>query len=87
MTAADWGVLIGGAALIVWINWYFFFSDKGSVSAELGAGGVVEVPIVVKGGYAPSVVRVPAGGRTFLDFTRPGLAASSASEISRVNTG
>jgi plastocyanin domain-containing protein len=70
MTAADWGVLIGGAALIVWINWYFFFSEKGSVSAEVGAGGVIEVPIVVKGGYAPSVVRVPAGGRVRLVFDR-----------------
>ena len=30
---------------------------------------------------------VPAGGRTFFDFTRPGLAASSSSVIQRVKTG
>lgn len=31
MTIADWGVLLGGAALIAWINWYFFFSERDGV--------------------------------------------------------
>ena len=37
MSGSDWSVIVTGAALIVWINWYFFFSD-GSPSEGKGAG-------------------------------------------------
>ena len=37
MSGSDWSVLVIGAALIVWINWYFFFSDA-SPSEGIGAG-------------------------------------------------
>jgi plastocyanin domain-containing protein len=70
VSAADWGALVAGAALILWINWYFFFSGREGVVATVGHGGVIEVPIVVKGGYVPNVVRVPLGGRVRLVFDR-----------------
>ncbi|MDP1860871.1 MAG: hypothetical protein Q8K82_19510 [Gemmatimonadaceae bacterium] len=37
MSGADWGAVLAGVALIVWINWYFFFSD-GPPSEGKGAG-------------------------------------------------
>ena len=37
MSGPDWGAVLAGAALIAWINWYFFFSDA-SPSEEKGAG-------------------------------------------------
>jgi hypothetical protein len=28
MSALDWGVLLGGAAAIGWVNWYFFLAER-----------------------------------------------------------
>jgi hypothetical protein len=28
MSTLDWLVIIGGAAAIVWVNWYFFLARK-----------------------------------------------------------
>lgn len=76
MSAADWGVLVAGISLIVWINWYFFFSER-EAAAAVARGGIVEVPIVVRGGYEPSVVRVPRGERLRLVFDRKESASCS----------
>lgn len=27
MSIADWGVIAGSIAAIVWVNWYFFFAE------------------------------------------------------------
>lgn len=77
MSAADWGVIAGGIALIALINWYFFFTDGVSAAASMSAGGVAEVSIVVHGGYVPSTVRVPSGARVRLAFDRREEASCS----------
>ena len=77
MSGAEWGVLFGGIALIVAINWYFFFSEQEGVRATVAAGGMVEVPIVVRGGYAPNVVHVPPRSRVRLVFDRQETSSCS----------
>lgn len=77
MTSPEVAVVIGGTALIAWINWYFLFSGSRATQASRGAGGVVEVPIVVHGGYEPSVVSVPRGERLRLVFDRRETAGCS----------
>jgi hypothetical protein len=37
MTGAEWAVLVGGAAAIAWVNWYFFLA--GQTTGEAGAPG------------------------------------------------
>ena len=61
MSAMEWAVLLGGVAAIGWVNWYFFLADRGAAVAVAGAGGVQEVQIAVKGGYAPATIRLRAG--------------------------
>lgn len=70
MTAAEWGVVLGGAAAIAWIYWYFFLAEKASASAAPGTGGVQEVTIAVRGGYDPANVRVRKGVPVRLVFDR-----------------
>jgi plastocyanin domain-containing protein len=85
MNATDWLVVLGGAAVIVWVNWYFFVAQRSAVSAFAAAdptgvarsGGDVsgasltpEVTITVKGGYDPAVIRVKAGQPVRLVFDR-----------------
>ena len=77
MNAADWGVLLGGASLIVLINWYFFFSAPEATVATVAPSGIAEIPIVVRGGYAPGTVRVPRGTRVRLVFDRQEEASCS----------
>jgi len=70
VNAADWGVLLGGIALIALINWYFFFSSTEGAVAAVASSGIAEIPIVVRGGYSPGTVRVPRGARVRLVFDR-----------------
>ena len=70
MSAADWLVVAGGLAAIVWVNWYFFFAQRAAASASTGASGLQEVTIAVKGGYDPATVRVKAGAPVRLVFDR-----------------
>ncbi len=72
MSATDWIVLSGGLAAIVWVNWYFFLAERGSVAVS-GTSSPGEVPratIVVQGGYSPAAVRVRAGEPVRLVFDR-----------------
>jgi len=69
MDASEVGVLIGGAALIALILWYFF-GERGAVAATAGAGGVQEVNVTVKGGYSPDVIEVRQGRPVRLNFYR-----------------
>lgn len=64
MTVADWSVVAVGAALIAWVNWYFFMAQR----AVVDAGD--EVTITVKGGYDPAIIRVKAGTPVRLVFDR-----------------
>jgi plastocyanin domain-containing protein len=69
MSSTDWLVLAGGIAGIVWVNWYFFFAERRTVSAA-STGGIQEVEIEVKGGYDPGVVRLKRGQPARLVFNR-----------------
>ncbi len=70
MSASEWIVVAAGTLAIAWINWYFFFAERGSAVAAAGTGGVQEVTIAVQGGYAPANVRVKAGTPLRLVFDR-----------------
>lgn len=79
MTGTEWLVVIGGAAAIVWVNWYFFLAQRVGASAiptDSVSGGVPEsaargeIGITVRGGYSPSTVRVKAGRPVRLVFDR-----------------
>ena len=37
MNAADWGVVAGSIAAIVWVNWYFFFAEGRPGAVRPGA--------------------------------------------------
>lgn len=65
-----WFVLLAGIAGIAWVNWYFFFAGRSSVAAAVGAGGLQEVTVTVRGGYEPAEVRVRAGAPVRLIFDR-----------------
>lgn len=77
MSAMEWAVLAGGIAAIAWVNWYFFLSKREATVPGAGAGGVQEVEVVVKGGYAPSQVRVRRGVPVRLVFDRQENAGGS----------
>lgn len=70
MTAAEWAVVLGGTAAIVWVNWYFFLAERSAARATVGAGGVQEVTVRVLGGYEPAEVRVKRGAPVRLVFDR-----------------
>ncbi|HEY0153327.1 MAG TPA: cupredoxin domain-containing protein [Longimicrobium sp.] len=72
MDASEWAVIFGGAAVIAWVNWYFFVAGRSPAHAAVGAvaGGRQEVTVVVQGGYSPAHVRVKAGAPVRLLFDR-----------------
>ena len=72
---AEIGVLIGGAALVALVLWYFF-GEREAVRAE-AAGGVQEIKVTVKGGYAPDVIVVRQGVPVRLEFYRDETASCS----------
>lgn len=78
MTAADVLVLLGGLALIAWVNWYFFLAGRSPAREATVAGGRQEVTITVKGGYEPAAVKVRKGSPVRLVFDRQ--EASGCSE-------
>ncbi|MBD2716411.1 cupredoxin domain-containing protein [Microvirga sp. STR05] len=63
-------VTLGGISLAALVLWYFFFSTRQTVSAVSAAGGLQEVDITVKGGYAPDVIEVERGKPVQLRFYR-----------------
>jgi plastocyanin domain-containing protein len=81
VTPIEWVVLVFGIAAVAWVNWYFFFAERGAVvagaPAEVGPGGVAEVTVVVSGGYSPATVRVRAGRPVRLLFDRQETAGCS----------
>jgi plastocyanin domain-containing protein len=68
MSANEILVLVGGLAVIIAINWYFFAPQKGAVSAR--TDGIQLVEIEVRGGYNPGTVRVKRGVPLRLVFNR-----------------
>ncbi len=67
-------VLIGAAALIGFIVWYFFGARE-AVAASLSESGVQEIKVTVKGGYSPDVIVVKQGVPVKLDFYRDETAS------------
>ena len=63
-------VTLVGFGVIGWIVWYFWLWKGESVAAGVGAGGVQEVNVTVKGGYQPSAIVAKAGRPLRLNFTR-----------------
>lgn len=65
-----------GLAVIVWIVWYFWLSEKKGVRAAT-AGGIQEAFVRVKGGYDPDTIVVESGRAVRLHFNRQETAACS----------
>lgn len=70
-------VLLGGAAAIAFIVWFFWLVKKEGVKAALTSSGYQEAMILVKGGYTPDVIRVEAGTPVRLKFRREETASCS----------
>ncbi len=78
MSPGQIAVTAAGAAAIVWVLWYFLFSRRpGAAAAAIDAGGVQEIPILVKGGYTPDTILVQAGKPVRLQFYRDETADCS----------
>lgn len=77
MTIAQIIVTIGGLGLSALVIWYFFFSQAAGTRAAVGAGGVQEAQIIVKGGYTPDVLVVKAGRPVRFNFLRQETASCS----------
>jgi plastocyanin domain-containing protein len=76
MDTSQIAVLIGGIVLIGLILWYFF-GEREKAQALVGAGGVQEINVTVKGGYAPDVIAVKQGVPVRLNFYRDETSSCS----------
>ncbi len=73
-------VVVGGVLAIAFVLWYFF-GEREATSASLGASGVQEIKVTVKGGYSPDVIVVKEGSPVRLDFYRDETASCSEQVI------
>jgi plastocyanin domain-containing protein len=76
MRGAEWLVLLGGVAAIIWVNWYFFFAERSTAAAAI-TGGIQQIDVAVKGGYEPGVIRVKRGVPVRLVFNRQETSSCS----------
>jgi Cu+-exporting ATPase len=70
MTPLDWAIAASAIALIAFVNWFFLGSRKPVAIAAATPGGVVDVTVLVEGGYSPSTIEVPAGARVRMTLDR-----------------
>ena len=70
MTTTNIIVTLVGFGIIGWIVWYFWLWKGETVAAGVGASGVLEVDVTVKGGYQPAAIEAEAGRPLRLNFTR-----------------
>ena len=70
MTPLDWAIAAAALALIAVVNWFFLGSRKAVAVAATVPGGVVDVTVLVEGGYSPSTIEVPAGARVRMTLDR-----------------
>ena len=70
MTPIDWAIAIGAIALIAFVNWFFLGARKAVAVAATAPGGVIDVTVLVEGGYSPSTIEVPAGARVRMTLDR-----------------
>lgn len=76
MSGSSWIVVLASAALIAWVNWYFFFAQRSAMRAPT-VGGVQEIEILVRGGYDPGTVRARRGIPIRLIFNRQDRSSCS----------
>ena len=76
LDAAEVAVLLGSALLVGLVLWYFF-GPKRRAAAAAGEGGVQEIKVVVKGGYAPDLIVVQRNRPVRLNFYRDETASCS----------
>lgn len=76
MDASEISVMVAGIAAIGFVRWYFF-GERERVAATVGAAGVQEVKVTVKGGYDPDVIVVKQGQPVRLDFYRDETSSCS----------
>ncbi len=69
-------VILGGAALILFVLWYFF-GDREKVAATVGSGGAQEIKVTVKGGYSPDIIVVKQNVPVRLNFYRDETSSCS----------
>jgi plastocyanin domain-containing protein len=70
MTPLDWGIALAALLLIALVNWFFLGPKRRAVAVTAPASGVVDVTVVVEGGYTPSTIEVPAGSRVRMTLDR-----------------
>src|SRR5690349_19419608 len=75
MSAANVAVVLIGAALIVWVNWYFL-APRAAVAAK-ASGGAQTIEVEVRGGYNPGTIRVKRGAPVHLVFNRQETSSCS----------
>ena len=63
-------VLAFGVALIAFVLWFFFFSERESGRALSDDKGVQRIKVTVKGGYTPDVIVLKKGVPAELEFYR-----------------
>ena len=73
-------VVVGGVLAVAFVLWYFF-GEREATTASLGASGVQEIKVTVKGGYSPDVIVVKEGSPVRLDFYRDEIASCSEQVI------
>ena len=74
-------VTIGGIGTVIWVAWYFWFSEKKGVKIQAAASGIQEAFITVKGGYTPDVLVFEAGKPIKLNFRREETASCTEEVI------
>ena len=80
MNASEIAVVVGAVALIAFVLWYFF-GPKEATAVGTNEGGVQEIQVTVKGGYAPDLIVVKQGLPVRLDFYRAETASCSEQVI------
>ena len=76
MDTTEISVLAGGVGAVALVLWYFF-GEREATAASVGATGVQEIKVTVKGGYSPDVIVVKKGVPVRLDFYRDETASCS----------
>lgn len=73
--------VLGSATLLIALILWYFFGEKVRTVAEVREGGLQEVKVTVKGGYAPDLIVVKRGAPVRLNFYRDETASCSEQVI------
>jgi len=80
MDSVEIAVIVGGAAAIAFVLWYFF-GERKRTTAQVGQSGTQEINVTVKGGYSPDVIVVREGLPVRLNFYRDETSSCSEQVI------